>query len=59
MIQLAGLFQEITFKHIFIERNMLADQLSKDGLQLREGVWKCWEVDIDKLLEMDPGPLPF
>ena len=52
-------FQEVIFKHIYYERNYLANQLSKQGLQYVEGIFLAWDINNDTIKELDPGPQLF
>jgi hypothetical protein len=36
-------FSHITISHVYREKNMEADRLSKDGLELQEGTWEIRE----------------
>ena len=56
IIRIIGLFQEVSFQHIFIEMNKMVDQLSKDGVQLGESIRHKWEMTNDTLVELDPEP---
>ena len=37
-------FESISFKHVYRERNMEADKISKIGLNLQWGTWKIIEI---------------
>ena len=44
-------FESISFKHVYRERNMDADKLSKEGLNLQWGSWKITEIKDTKAKE--------
>jgi ribonuclease HI len=41
--RLLTFFSHISFTHVYRNWNKEADQLSKDGLVLDQGIWKVWE----------------
>jgi len=41
--RLKDLFNNISFHHVYREKNEVADRFSKDGLQLAPGVWRGLE----------------
>ena len=44
-----NLFQEVSFKHIFRERNQLVNYLSKQGLQLPDVSYSAWEINKEPI----------
>jgi len=49
-------FNEVSFCHVDIERNILADALSKEGLQMTPGTCHIWIQHTSFIVEHDSGP---
>ena len=58
LIKIGSLFQNISYRHIYMERNMSIDQFSNMGLQVGEGSWHLWEGVDDNINELEPRPHP-
>ena len=53
---IACMLLDITFHHIYREKNMSTETLSKQGLQLVEGTWKKWEGLYENIKELTLEP---
>ena len=51
--------EEVSFQHIYGDKNEQVDQLSKLGLQFFEDTSNVWEINKDSIKELDPRPLLF
>ena len=58
LIKIGSLFQNKSYRHIYMERNVSINQFSKMGLQVGEGSWNLWEGVDDNINELDPRPHP-
>jgi ribonuclease HI len=47
VLRIKSLFDNISFSHIYRERNQLADRLSKEAMQLAYGLWHVSEHTLD------------
>jgi ribonuclease HI len=47
VIRIKSLFDNISFSHIYRERNQLADRLCKEATQLAYGIWHITEHTLD------------
>ena len=53
VIIFTGMLELVVFKHIYRERNFVADGLAKDGAMVHEGAWlimKQWNSDFSEIL---------
>ena len=53
VIRFFGMLESVVFKHIYRERNFVADGLAKDGAMVQEGAWlimKQWNSYFSKIL---------
>jgi hypothetical protein len=47
VLRIKSLFDNISFSHIYRERNQMADKLSKEATQLDYGLWHVTEHTFD------------
>jgi ribonuclease HI len=46
---LQSTFSHISFSHVYRDKNIEADRLSKQGLELQEGTWEVFESNQGQL----------
>jgi hypothetical protein len=56
MLIIKSNINEVLFYHVYKERNMLANRLSRISLQMAPSTWHIWKQQADALVEYDPGP---
>ena len=56
IVRLLDCFHIVSFQHVYHERNMEADHISKKGLSIDEGIWHRWEKTEEDEYAWDHGP---
>ena len=50
-------FHDMCFKHMYRERNGVADALSKESLQITPSNWKTWHHVVEIMIDFDMCPM--
>ena len=58
IIRIVGLLQDFSYQYIYTQRNVLVDQLYKEGLHVGDTTWDMWEVKNDTINQHDLSSPP-